>query len=72
MARITAAYPQALIAWTTGAPVATVFKGITQAGLAILLSERNARQHSIVFAPWPRRRARTVGTERRAAAAGFT
>jgi len=35
MARIKAANPQALIAWTTGAPVATVFKGITQAGLDI-------------------------------------
>ena len=35
MARIKAAHPQALIAWTTGAPIATVFKGITQAGLDI-------------------------------------
>ncbi len=35
MARIKAAHPQALIAWTTGAPIATVFKGITEAGLEI-------------------------------------
>ena len=35
MARIKAAHPQALIAWTTGAPIATVFKGVTEAGLDI-------------------------------------
>ncbi len=33
--RIKAAAPDAFIAWTTGAPVATVFKAITQAGLNI-------------------------------------
>lgn len=33
--RVKAAHPQALIAWTTGAPVATVFKAIVQAGLEI-------------------------------------
>ena len=32
---IKAAKPQALIAWTTGAPIATIFKGIVQAGLDI-------------------------------------
>ena len=30
-----AAGPQALIAWTTGAPIATIFKGIVQAGLEV-------------------------------------
>ncbi|MBV8534446.1 MAG: ABC transporter substrate-binding protein [Alphaproteobacteria bacterium] len=33
--RIKAAKPQAMIAWTTGAPIATVFKAIVQAGLDI-------------------------------------
>jgi branched-chain amino acid transport system substrate-binding protein len=33
--RIKAAAPNAFIAWTTGAPVATVFKAVTQAGLDI-------------------------------------
>jgi branched-chain amino acid transport system substrate-binding protein len=33
--RIKAAAPDAFIAWTTGAPVGTVFKAITQAGLDI-------------------------------------
>jgi len=32
---IKAANPQALIAWSTGSPIATVFKGIVQAGLDI-------------------------------------
>ncbi len=32
---IKAASPQALIAWSTGTPIATVFKGIVQAGLNI-------------------------------------
>ena len=32
---IKAAGPQALIAWTTGAPVGTIFKGIVQAGLDV-------------------------------------
>src|SRR6202521_5545128 len=31
--RIKAASPQALIAWSTGAPIATVFKAVLQAGL---------------------------------------
>jgi branched-chain amino acid transport system substrate-binding protein len=33
--RVRGASPQAFIAWTTGAPVATVFKAVTQAGLDI-------------------------------------
>lgn len=33
--KIKAAKPQAFIAWTTGAPVATVFKGVVQAGLDV-------------------------------------
>jgi branched-chain amino acid transport system substrate-binding protein len=32
---VKAAQPQAFIAWSTGAPVATIFKGIVQAGLDI-------------------------------------
>jgi branched-chain amino acid transport system substrate-binding protein len=32
---IRAAQPQALVAWSTGTPIATVFKGIVQAGLDI-------------------------------------
>ena len=32
---IKAAHPQALIAWSTGAPIGTIFKGIVQAGLDI-------------------------------------
>ena len=35
MEHIRAAGPQALIAWSTGTPIATVFKGIVQAGLDI-------------------------------------
>ena len=35
IATIKAANPQALIAWTTGAPIATVFKGLAQAALDI-------------------------------------
>ena len=35
MEHIKAAGPQALIAWTTGTPIATVFKGAIQAGLDI-------------------------------------
>ena len=33
--KVKAAQPQAFIAWSTGAPVATIFKGIIQAGLDI-------------------------------------
>jgi len=33
--RVKAAQPQAFIAWSTGAPVATIFKGIVQAGLNV-------------------------------------
>ena len=32
---VKAAQPQAFVAWSTGAPVATIFKGIVQAGLEI-------------------------------------
>jgi branched-chain amino acid transport system substrate-binding protein len=38
---IKAANPQALIAWSTGAPIATVFKGIIQAGLDIPIATTN-------------------------------
>ena len=33
--RVKAANPQAFIAWSTGAPIATIFKGIVQAGLDV-------------------------------------
>src|SRR5581483_5293439 len=33
MERVRSAAPQAVIVWTTGAPLATVFKGLIQAGL---------------------------------------
>lgn len=33
--RVKAAKPQAFIAWSTGAPIATIFKGIVQAGLNV-------------------------------------
>lgn len=39
--KIKAANPQALIAWSTGAPVGTVFKAIAQAGLAIPVGTTN-------------------------------
>jgi branched-chain amino acid transport system substrate-binding protein len=38
---IKAASPQALIAWSTGTPIATVFKGIIQAGLDIPIGTTN-------------------------------
>ena len=38
---IKAANPQALIAWSTGSPIATVFKGIVQAGLDIPIATTN-------------------------------
>jgi branched-chain amino acid transport system substrate-binding protein len=38
---IKAANPQALIAWSTGTPIATVFKGIVQAGLDIPVATTN-------------------------------
>ncbi len=33
--RVKAAQPQAFIAWSTGAPIATIFKGVVQAGLNV-------------------------------------
>ncbi len=45
MARIKAAAPDALIAWTTGTPLATVLRGMTDAGLQnlpVLVSSGNA------------------------------
>jgi len=42
--RIKAANPQAFIAWTTGAPIATVFKGVLQAGLDVPFATTNGNQ----------------------------
>ncbi len=39
--RIRAAEPQAFIAWSTGAPIATVFKAVLQAGLAVPVGTTN-------------------------------
>ncbi len=39
--RIKAASPQALIAWSTGAPIATVFKAVLQAGLDLPVGTTN-------------------------------
>ncbi len=39
--RIRSANPQVLIAWSTGSPIATVFKGIVQAGLDIPIATTN-------------------------------
>jgi branched-chain amino acid transport system substrate-binding protein len=42
--RIKAANPQALIAWSTGAPIATVFKAVLQAGLDVPFGTTNGNQ----------------------------
>jgi branched-chain amino acid transport system substrate-binding protein len=42
--RIKSANPQAFIAWTTGAPIATVFKAVLQAGLDIPVGTTNGNQ----------------------------
>lgn len=44
MERIKAADPQALVAWSTGAPIATVFKGILAAGLNVAVGTTNGNQ----------------------------
>ena len=42
--RIKAANPQALIAWSTGAPIATVFKAVLEAGLNVPVGTTNGNQ----------------------------
>ena len=42
--RIKQAEPQALIAWSTGAPIATVFKGILAGGLSVPVGTGNGNQ----------------------------
>lgn len=44
MERIKAAHPQALIAWTTGAAIATIFKGAVQVGLDVPVGTTNGNQ----------------------------
>jgi branched-chain amino acid transport system substrate-binding protein len=44
MERIKAAQPQAMIAWTTGAAIATIFRGAVQAGLDIPIGTTNGNQ----------------------------
>ncbi len=43
---------QALIAWTTGAPAATVFKGVIQAGLDIPVAPTSGNQTFAQMAQW--------------------
>ena len=42
--RVKAANPQAFIAWSTGAPIATVFKAMVQAGLNVPFGTTNGNQ----------------------------
>ena len=42
--RVKAANPQAFIAWSTGAPIATVFKAVLQAGLDVPFGTTNGNQ----------------------------
>lgn len=42
--RIKAAHPQAFIAWSTGAPIATVLRGAYQAGLNVPIATTNGNQ----------------------------
>ena len=42
--RIKTANPQAFIAWSTGAPIATVFKAVLQAGLDVPIGTTNGNQ----------------------------
>ncbi|HEX9463758.1 MAG TPA: ABC transporter substrate-binding protein [Alphaproteobacteria bacterium] len=44
MERIKAAQPQALIAWTTGAAIATIFRAAIQAGLDVPIGTTNGNQ----------------------------
>lgn len=41
IARISAVKPQAIVAWSTGTPIGTVFKGITESGLNIPVATTN-------------------------------
>ncbi len=43
--RVRAADPQVLVAWTTGNAIATIFKGIIQAGLDIPIATTNGNQN---------------------------
>ena len=49
MARIKAADPQALVAWSSGSAIANVFKGILQAGLDIPVATTNGNQVNVVM-----------------------
>lgn len=50
--RIKASGAQALIAWTTGAPAATVFKGMVQAGLDIPVAPTSGNQVFTAMQQW--------------------
>ncbi len=50
--RIKASGAQALIAWVTGAPAATVFKGMIQAGLDIPVAPTSGNQTFAAMAQW--------------------
>jgi branched-chain amino acid transport system substrate-binding protein len=50
--KIKASGAQALITWTTGAPAATVFKGMAQAGLDIPVAPTSGNQTFAAMAQW--------------------
>lgn len=50
--RIKSSGAQALIAWTTGAPAATVFKGMVQAGLDIPVAPTSGNQTFVAMERW--------------------
>ncbi|HUC62478.1 MAG TPA: ABC transporter substrate-binding protein [Alphaproteobacteria bacterium] len=52
IARIKASGAQALIAWTTGAPAGTVFKGMVQAGLDIPVAPTSGNQTFAAMKAW--------------------
>ncbi|HYL33729.1 MAG TPA: ABC transporter substrate-binding protein [Stellaceae bacterium] len=52
IARIKESGAQALIAWVTGAPAATVFKGMVQAGLDIPVAPTSGNQTFAAMAQW--------------------
>jgi branched-chain amino acid transport system substrate-binding protein len=52
VANIKASGAQALIAWTTGAPAATVFKGMVQDGLDIPVAPTSGNQTFAAMAQW--------------------
>src|SRR5277367_1853578 len=50
--RVKASGAQAMIAWTTGAPAATVFKGLVQAALDLPVAPTSGNQTFAAMAQW--------------------